>query len=348
MKLLLEIDGSYGEGGGQILRSATALSALMNEPVKIKNIRANRPTTGIRPQHHTAISCIKSICKGAAEGLEVGSKNLTFLPGEIQPGEYSFDVGTAGSIILIFQACILACLKSPKPITIKIIGGTDVKWAPTWDYFAQVFLPIIEKMGVKVESELLKRGYYPKGGGEAKIKIYPVKKLKSLKLENPYYSKIEGIVHTSNLPEHISRRMKHSALKVAVKNNIRSYIQVKTEDSFSPGTGITLWCKSDKTVLGSTLLGEKGLSAERVGENAAHQLIKDIKKKATLDSYTFDQILPYMVLAENRSKCIIRELSMHAQTNMWLVNQFFLNKNIFQIDDKQDLKLVKIQGVNYI
>jgi len=345
---LLTIDGSYGEGGGQILRSAIALSALMKEPVEITNIRANRPVPGIRPQHHTAISCIKSICKGATEGSEIGSKKLTFLPGEIYPGEYVFDVGTAGSISLIFQACILACLKTPKPTEIKIIGGTDVKWAPTWDYFSKVFLPMIAKMGVKVESKLIKRGYYPKGGGEANIKIFPVEKLISLKLENGNFSKIEGIVHSSNLPEHISRRMKHSALKIAVKNNIRSYIEVEKASSLSPGTGITLWCKSEKSILGSTFLGEKSVSAERIGENAANQIIRDIKKKATLDSYTFDQILPYMVLAENKSTCIVRELSMHAHTNMWLVNQFFKDKNIFQVEDKQELKLIKIQGVGYL
>ncbi len=348
MNLLLKIDGSYGEGGGQILRSASSLSALMKEPVEINDIRANRPVPGIRPQHHTAISCIKSICKGAAEGLSIGSSKLTFLPGEIQPGEYNFNIGTAGSIILVFQACILACLKTPKPISIRLIGGTDVKWAPTWDYFSQVFLPMIEKMGVKTEAQLIKRGYYPKGGGEAKLTIHPVKKLKALKLEEENYGKIEGIIHSANLPEHISRRMKHAALKIAVKNNIRSYIQIENTTSLSPGTGITLWCKSDNTILGATYLGEKGVSAEKIGESAANQLIRDIKKKATVDTYTVDQILPYMVLADGESICMVRDLSTHAQTNMWIINQFFKSHKIFQVEDKQDLKLVKVKGVGFL
>jgi len=348
VNFLLKIDGSYGEGGGQILRSASALSTLMKEPVEINDIRANRPIPGIRPQHHTAISCIKAICKGTAEGLSIGSSKLTFLPGEIQPGEYNFNIGTAGSINLVFQTCILACLKTPKPITIRLIGGTDVKWAPTWDYFSQVFLPMIEKMGVKTEAQLIKRGYYPKGGGEAKLTIHPVDKLKSLKLEEENYSNIEGIVHSANLPEHISRRMKHAALKIAVKNNIRSYIQVENAISLSPGTGITLWCKSDNTILGATSLGEKGVAAEKIGENVANQLIKDIRTKATVDRYIIDQILPYMVLADGESICIVRELSTHTQTNMWIINQFFKSYKIFQIEDKQDLKLVKVKGVGFL
>ncbi|MFW6120948.1 MAG: RNA 3'-terminal phosphate cyclase, partial [Petrotogales bacterium] len=114
---MLHIDGSYGEGGGQILRYAAALSALTKKSIEINNIRANRPVTGLRPQHHTAISCIKSICQGDTEGLSIGSSKLTFSPGEIRPGKYNFDIGTAGSLTLVFQACILGSLNTTRPIT---------------------------------------------------------------------------------------------------------------------------------------------------------------------------------------------------------------------------------------
>ncbi|UCD13014.1 MAG: RNA 3'-terminal phosphate cyclase [Thermoplasmatales archaeon] len=346
---MLEIDGSYGEGGGQILRYAAALSALTKKPVEIKNIRANRPVPGIRPQHHTAISCIKSICKGAAEGLSIGSSKLTFMPGEVQPGEYKFDIGTAGSITLVFQACILSSLTASKPITIKLTGGTDVKWAPTWDYFTHVFLPLIEMMGVKTDAQLIKRGYYPKGGGEAFLTIHPVKKLQCLQLEeNQGFNKIEGIVHIANLPDHIGKRMKHSAMKIAVKNDMRSYIHVDKTTSFSPGTGITLWSRSDKTVLGSTFLGEKGVSSEKIGEDAANQLINEINMGASVDTFAIDQILPYMVLAGNESVCIVRELSNHIQTNMWLASQFFKVDKLFEVEDKKGLKVVKVNGAGFL
>jgi len=333
---LLQIDGSYGEGGGQILRYAVALSALTKKPVEINNIRANRPVPGIRPQHHTAISCIKSICKGAIEGLSIGSPKLTFSPGEIQPGEYKFDIGTAGSITLVFQACILSSLNTTKPITIKLTGGTDVKWAPTWDYFTQVFLPLIQKMGVNTDAQLIKRGYYPKGGGEAVLTIHPAKKLQRLQLEEEQdFKEINGIVHIANLPDHISKRMKHAALKIVVKNNIQSFIRVDKTTSFSPGTGITLWSKSDHTVMGSTFLGERGVTSEKIGENAANQLIKEINTGATIDTFAIDQILPYMVLAEEESVCMVRELSNHTQTNMWLLKQFFDVE--FEVKEQQDI-----------
>ena len=333
---MLQIDGSYGEGGGQILRYAVALSALTKKPVEINNIRANRPVPGIRPQHHTAISCIKSICKGAIEGLSIGSSKLTFSPGEIQPGEYKFDIGTAGSITLVFQACILSSLNTTKPITIKLTGGTDVKWAPTWDYFTQVFLTLIQKMGVNTDAQLIKRGYYPKGGGEAVLTIYPAKKLQHLQLEEEQdFKEINGIVHIANLPDHISERMKQAALKIAVRSNIQSFIRVDKTTSFSPGTGITLWSKSDHTVMGSTFLGERGVTSEKIGENAANQLIKEINTGATIDTFAIDQILPYMVLAEEESVCMVRELSNHTQTNMWLLKQFFDVE--FEVKEQQDI-----------
>ena len=221
--ILLHIDGSYGEGGGQILRYAVSLSVFTKKPVEITNIRIKRPNPGLRPQHLTAISCMKALCNAETEGLSIGSLKLTFSPGEIQPGEYCFDVGTAGSIILVFQACILSALQTKKPITIRLTGGTDVKWSPSWDYFTHVFLPLIQKMGVKIDATLIKRGYYPKGGGEAIITTHPIKKICALQVEEKQVFKhVKGIIHSANLPNHIGKRMKHSAIKEIVKNNMQS------------------------------------------------------------------------------------------------------------------------------
>ena len=321
---MLEIDGSYGEGGGQIVRTAVALSVLTKQPIFINNIRANRPIPGLRPQHFTALSCIKEICNATVEGLSPNSTSLRFTPGDIKPGAYSFDVGTAGSMTLVFQACLLSALKTTAPLSIHLRGGTDVRWAPSWDYFAHVFLPLVQKIGVNVDVHLVKRGYYPKGGGEARLTIHPMQTLQPFHAGDiPTFHDMQGIIHLANLPDHIGTRMKHAAMKTALKHNLRCTLQVDAAPSLSSGTGITVWSASETTILGSTVLGEKNITAEAVGEQAATQLIQEILSGATLDRYAIDQLLPYLVVAPKGSACLIRELSNHTNTNMWLIKQFF-------------------------
>jgi RNA 3'-phosphate cyclase len=339
---VLQIDGSYGEGGGQIVRTAVALSVLTKQPIEITNIRAGRPIPGLRPQHYTALSCIRSICDAEVEGLSVHSTHLRFTPHDVKPGTYTFDVGTAGSMTLVFQACLLSAFHATAPLTIVLKGGTDVRWAPSWDYFAHVFLPLIEKMGIRTETRLLKRGYYPTGGGEATVTLYPIGTLKSFSVqEPPSFSEISGIIHRANLPDHISTRIKHAVQKTMMKHNLRTTIQIDAAPSSSTGTGITLWSKSDETILGSMVLGEKSLSAESVGETAASHLMKEILSGATLDRYAIDQVLPYLVLAPKESACLIREISNHTQTNMWLIKQFFSVD--FEVTAQQDTNRIVVR-----
>ena len=335
LKYVLLIDGSYGEGGGQIVRTAVALSVLTKQPIEITNIRAKRPIPGLRPQHYTALSCIQRICDAEVEGLSVHSTSLKFTPHDIKPGSYTFDIGTAGSMTLVFQACLLSAFHTSTPLTIKLRGGTDVRWAPSWDYFASVFLPLISRIGINTETQLIKRGYYPTGGGEAILTIHPVEKLIPFHAEEPQnFTDIYGIIHRANLPDHISTRMKHAAIKTAMKYNLRPTIQIDAVSSSSSGTGITVWSASGPTILGSTILGEKTISAEAVGETAVNQLLQEIKSGATIDRYAIDQILPYLVLVSKGSGCLIREVSNHTKTNMWLIKQF-LNTD-FEVTQKQE------------
>ena len=323
---MLEIDGSYGEGGGQILRNAIAISTYLKKPVKITNIRANRPNPGIKAQHYVSIKCIQEICDAEVEGLEIGSSNLTFKPGNVKGGRYRFDIGTAGSITLVYQACILASLKTKEPITISLTGGTDVKWSPSWDYFQYVFLPLIKKMGVVVFPNLIIRGYYPKGGGEAILTINPTDKLMPLKTRDYQdFAEVMGRINISNLPGHITNRIKHTAIKAFMKNDMMTSIDVETSTSLSPGVGITLWSQTNDALIGAGVLGDKGVTSEEVGISAANNLLKEIQSYSTVDRYAFDQILPYMVIAKKNgaSNCIVCELTNHASTNLWLLKQFF-------------------------
>jgi RNA 3'-phosphate cyclase len=333
---VLELDGSYGEGGGQILRNAVALSIIKKQPIKIFNIRAKRPNPGLRPQHLTAINCMGVLCNAEIDGLELESPTLTFTPHEIQPDTYKFDIGTAGSITLIFQACILSSLDTATPITIKLIGGTDVRWSPSCDYFKHVFLPLLQQFGIQVKITLEQRGYYPKGGGVATLVINPTPQLKSVSFpQNTSYKQIKGIINIANLPEHIAPRMKHAAIQTAVKYNLRSSIDIEQTTTLSPGTGITLWSASKNSILGSTMLGERGTTAEKIGETVMNQLLKEITSGATLDPYAIDQILPYMILAEKPVECYVTEVSNHTRTNMWLLNQFF--DVSFEIKDHEEV-----------
>ncbi|MDH7517155.1 MAG: RNA 3'-terminal phosphate cyclase [Candidatus Thermoplasmatota archaeon] len=321
---LLTIDGSYGEGGGQILRTAVALSVVTKKPVEIVNIRSKRPDPGIKPQHYVAIKSMEELCGGESTDLEIGSSHLIFKPGEIKGGNYKFDIGTAGSITLVFQALLLSAFKTHEPITINVKGGTDVKWAPSWDYFNYVFLSLLKKMGVSVDAQLIKRGYYPKGGGEGSITIKPSSMLHPLFLdEKQNFTIVDGIIHSANLPEDIGKRMKHAAIKTLMKKNLKANITFEDNPAFSTGIGITLWTKSDSSILGSTMLGERGVPAEKIGGDAALNLIKDIESGANIDPYAFDQVIPYLAIIHGGSSCVVREISNHAKTNMWLVKQFF-------------------------
>jgi RNA 3'-terminal phosphate cyclase (ATP) len=348
---LIYIDGSYGEGGGQIIRNSVALSVLFNTEINVTNIRANRPNKGIKPQHYTAIEIIKSISNAKTNGLHVGSSDLSFSPFNIKEGSYQFDIGTAGSIVLVFQACILAFLNSDVTISITLKGGTDVKWAPSWDYFEKVFLPLIKKMGISISSKLLKRGYYPKGGGKASITIFPCNKIKPLSInEKQYFKNIEGIINISNLPENISSRMKNSAIKKIIENDYEASLKIDSNNSLSSGTGITLWSESKDTILGKTIIGERGISAEKIGYNAADSIIEEIQSKASIDINMIDQIIPYMFLSDNNkpSQCSIKNLSGHTKTNIWLLNRFIDNEKNIEILYDKNLINIKVNGINFI
>ena len=332
---MIEIDGSFGEGGGQIVRTAVALSALTKKPVKIFNIRAKRKKPGLSYQHLTAIKAVTEICDAEIKGAEKGSSVIEFYPKKIRGGNFSFDVGTAGSVTLVLQCCLLPCLFSNEKTKITIKGGTDVKWSPPADYFRNIFLKTISKMGANIELKIIKRGFYPKGGGEIEINIEPVKELKRLDLSQKKETKnINGTAFISNLPEHILKRMKDSALKKLLDYNVK--IKEETTHSFSAGAGIMFWTD---TLLGASCLGEIGIPAEKVGENAANDLLQEMKSGATLDVYAADQILPYLALSKNKSVFLTRKLSTHAETNMTLIKKFVDVK--FDVKDEKGLKRVE-------
>jgi RNA 3'-terminal phosphate cyclase (ATP)/RNA 3'-terminal phosphate cyclase (GTP) len=345
---MIEIDGSYGEGGGQILRTSVSLSCLTKEPIRITNIRANRPKPGLNFQHMASIMSVVDLCSAETKGLEKGSTEIEFHPYKIAGGKFHFDILTAGSTTLVLQACLLPALFAKESTELKITGGTDVKWSPPIDYFRFVFAPILHKMGADVNVVMGRRGHYPKGGGEITVRVNPITELKPLILkEKGDLRSVRGIAHVSNLPEKIAERMKNTALLKFVDCN-----DVHISEEFHPkgkdpapgiGTGIVLWANYDNTVLGANGLGERGVPAERVGQIACESLQTEMDSRATLDVHAADQFLPYMALANGESVFFVCELSNHAKTNMWLIEKFLDVK--FEVEHKEELEEVRVRGV---
>jgi RNA 3'-phosphate cyclase len=322
---VIEVDGSHGEGGGQIFRMALALSSVTGQDVMVTNIRAGRPNPGLASQHITAARAVASLSNAVVEDLKPGSREVVFHPGTLEGGRFQLDVGTAGSVTLVLQACLLPAIFAKGPTEFRIQGGTDVKWSPPYDYFLHVFLPLLRRMGVHAEIRVLRRGYYPRGGGLVEVRVEPVSSLHSLDLASPgKVLAIRGTAHVSNLPEHIAQRMKRAALKLLVDfRNVHIEKAVYgPEEAVGPGGSVVLWAETEETLLGSSSLAEKGVRAEDVGRRAAEALLADLRSGATLDVHAADQILPYMALADGPSIFLVRKVTGHVGTLLWLLPKF--------------------------
>ncbi len=319
------IDGSYGEGGGQLLRTTVALAAVTGESVRVARVRANRTKPGLAPQHLTAVRALADLCGAEVEGLQIGSSEITFRPGRMLGGQFRFDVGTAGSIPLVLQAVLPAALASGKTYELHLIGGTDVRMAPPLDYLRLVLLPMLRRMGADARIEPLRRGYYPRGGGVVEATIHACPPLTPLVLESPgVVREIRGVAHVSNLPSHIAERMAHSAGQALARypNVSIEQIVLGKEGAIGMGGAIVLAARTDNTLLGASATAERGVPAERLGEEAGRTLAEEIESGATLDVHAADQMLIYFALCPKPSAFLTRTLTSHARTTIWLLEQF--------------------------
>ena len=322
---MIEVDGAHGEGGGQLLRMAVALSALTDTPVRVVRIRAGRPTPGLAAQHVTAIDAVAKLCGGEVVGLAAGSSTIEFRPGALVPGRFSLDVGTAGSVTLILQALLPVAAAAGGPVRVRLVGGTDVRWSPPIDYFGRVFLPLIRRLGAHVDVEVLRRGYYPRGGGIVEVAIEPTRSWSSFILsEGVEIQHVRGIAHVSNLPEDVPKRMKHAALRRLhdipdVKVEERVY---RGEEAIGQGGALVLWAETTASLLGADCLAERGKPSERIGEEAAASLRGEMGAAATLDVHAADQLLVYLARGDGPSRFRVQAVSGHLETMMWLIPQF--------------------------
>ena len=347
---MIQLDGSHLEGGGALVRVALALSTLTGKEFKVINIRSGRPNPGLKPQHLTAIKALKQICDAETNDIELGSTELTFKPGKVKGGIYDIDIGTAGSITLLLQALTLPCLFASKKTTLKIKGGTCGKWQAPVDYLQNVLLPNLQKFVEKIELKIIKRGYYPKGGGEIHLEITPKFKLNEFDnfeglLEELQFKvakiklvgqgeleQIRGIVDVSDelVDKEVAERVKRSAESVLKSFEAPINIRAEYSKSLSVGGNCLLWAifsqngKVDfdnPVILGGDALIEKGKSSEEIGKGAAEKLKKEIDSEAAVDHYLADQLIPFMALLPE-SEILASSVSDHAKTNIYVVEKF--------------------------
>ncbi len=318
---MIEIDGSIG--GGQILRTSMSLSMITQKPFKIINIRKNRSNPGLQHQHLTAVNSAQKICNAVVKGNSLQSIALEFTPNKIVPNNYQFDIGTAGSTTLVLQTLLPALIHASKESTITITGGTENPMAPPSYDFKHLFLDQIRHLGIQTELEILKHGYYPKGGGKLILKIKPLKEIKEINLTEA--KKLEKIdVHiessTSLQKAKVSERI-FEGFQKHFKTNHLIQEHLLYSESLSPGCYIHAHLHYEKAKPGVTILGERNKKAEEVGKEAAIKLQELINSKAPVDEHTADQLLIYLAIKGSR-KILTNKITEHTLTNIKIIEKF--------------------------
>jgi len=330
---MIKIDGSFGEGGGAILRQALALSTLTGKPFEINNIRSNRPTPGLKAQHMHSIIALEKISNSSVTNCEIGSKKITFIPGHIKNKSVEVDVGTAGSITLLLQSLMLPIVFSGKKVIIKLTGGTDVKWSQPIDYFNNVLVPVFRKYA-DIEVKTLRRGYFPKGNGIVSLQISSHSEgLNRQPLDFTNRGKllqIRGVSHASSdlMDLRVADRQADSA-EVQLSNlGVPVRIDRQYSNSHSTGSGILVWgvFGSDTSevhrpiIIAGDSLGEKNKKSEDIGKEAALNLKKEIESEAVVDKYLADQLIPLLAITSGEIKT--SEITKHAKANIYVAEKF--------------------------
>jgi RNA 3'-terminal phosphate cyclase (GTP) len=313
---MLTIDGSYMEGGGQIVRTALALSALTRTPFKIDKIRHNRPVPGLKRQHLTCVAALQQLTDARVKGAKAGARSLEFHPGPVRARSLFLDIGSAGSITLLMQSLLLPVMFADENTELTIQGGTDVRWSIPIDYFIHIILPHFRALAA-VDVTGVRRGFYPKGQGRFSLRIRPKfhrghetggaalhRRLRAelapiALIDRPKLCRIQGVSAAADLlmRSDVARRQADGAKK---RFGDRCPIQIATqyEETASAGTVITLWGvpAQGKVTLGADALGKKGVRAEDIGEKAANRLTARLDSEAALDHHLADNLIPLLAL----------------------------------------------------
>ena len=318
---MITIDGSQGEGGGQILRTSLALSLVTGQPFRMERIRAKRQKPGLLKQHLTAVEAAKTVGCAEADGASLSSQTLEFRPGPVTPGNYRFAVGTAGSATLVLQTVLPALLTASGRSTLTLEGGTHNPMAPPFDFLARCFLPLIQSMGPSVELELRRHGFFPAGGGQFHARIEPAKKLSRLDLsERGSIRNRQAQILVSKLPEHVGQR-ELTVVRDELKWRADECRIEAVQHPVGPGNAVILAIETEHVTEVFTGFGERGRPAEDVARSAVLAAKAWLESNVPVDEHLADQLLIPMALAGGGSFRTTKP-SLHTTTNAEVIQRF--------------------------
>ncbi|CAK1553104.1 unnamed protein product [Leptosia nina] len=350
MTEIFNIDGSVLEGGGQILRNSISLSAILGIPVKVSNIRVRRSKPGLAAQHLKGIQLVAQMCQGRLRGANIGSTEIEFVPGRIRGGHYVADTQTAGSISLLLQVALPCALLADSPVTLDLKGGTNADMAPQIDYMDKIFRKILNQFGADFSMQIIRRGYFPRGGGHVRVEVNPVTLFKGINiLDRGVLKAITGWSFVAGtLPVKLSYQMSDGARQAlsGYTTNIHCY---KEERQMAPDncTGIILSCEFSKDcVVGADALGKRGLDSVDVGRKAGEELRKVLESSSCVDLHAQDQVILYMCLAEGKSTLRIGEVTLHTETAMHIAQ--LITKTKFTINQEGDSNVIECSGIGFV
>ena len=339
---MLKIDGSYGEGGGQVLRTSLSLAAITGQPIRIEHIRAKREKPGLAAQHLTAVRAAATICRAQVRGDALRSMTLEFIPsGTAQSGQYTFDVteaqqgGSAGTVDLVLQTILLPLALATGDSQVTLRGGTHIAHSPPFTYIEQVYLPILTQLGLDAEAKLKAWGWYPRGGGEVRLRVTGDTRLSGLTLlERGALQQVRGLAGVTELPSHIPQRMAMRAENLLHQANLKAQVKPLRERGIGPGAGLFLTADYEHSRAGFSAIGRLGVPAEKVAEMACEELLDFHETGAPVDVHLADQLLLPTALATDASQYRVAEISLHLTTNAWVIEKFGLAKITIDEDEK--------------
>lgn len=320
---MIEIDGMMGEGGGQVLRSSLSLSLLTGTPVTLHHVRASRPRPGLGFQHLMAVQAAARISHAQVEGDRIGSQALSFSPGAVTPGQYHFDIGTAGATSLVLQTLLLPLAFAGTASQLNITGGTHVPWSPCFHYLDWHWRVLLARLGVKFDLQMIMAGFYPQGGGEVRAVIPGGARGKGLQLdERGSLLRVRGLSAVANLAEDIGARQRKRALRQLRQLDCDISIDLESLPAWSRGTVLVLLAEFEHSQACFFALGARGKRAETVADEAAAELLHFLATDGAVDRWVADQLL--LPLACTGQPCVLRtsEATSHLLTNADVIRRF--------------------------